>query len=50
MILKQTSGAVTGTSHDAEAALDRARKANAEADIAACTKAVDEAKLIYGLK
>jgi len=39
------------TAHaDAEAALDRARKANAEGDIAACTKAVDEAKLIYGLK
>jgi hypothetical protein len=35
---------------NAEAALDRARKADADGDVAACTKAVDEVKLIYGLE
>lgn len=35
---------------DAEAALDRARKADAEGDAAACTKALDEAKMLYGLE
>jgi hypothetical protein len=35
---------------DAEAALDRARKADAEGNAAACTKALDEAKLIYLLE
>jgi hypothetical protein len=35
---------------DAEAVLDRARRADVEDNIAACTKALDEAKLIYGLE
>ena len=35
---------------DAEAALDRARKADAAGDAAACTKALDEAKMLYGLE
>jgi hypothetical protein len=35
---------------DAQAALDRARKADVEDNIAACTKPLDEAKLIYGLE
>lgn len=42
--------AVATARADAAAALDRARKADAEGDAAACTKAVDEAKLIYGLE
>src|SRR5215831_11794893 len=47
----QSVDCVEGTAHaDAEAALDRARKANAEGDVATGTKAIDEAKLIYGLK
>lgn len=35
---------------DAEAALDRARKADAEGDARACTKAIDDAKMLYGLE
>ena len=42
--------AISKARADAEAALDRARKADAEGDASACTKAVDEAKLIYGLE
>lgn len=42
--------AISKARADAEAALDRARKADAEGDAGACTKAVDEAKLIYGLE
>lgn len=34
----------------AEAALDRARAADAAGDAAACTKALDEARTIYGLE
>lgn len=34
----------------AEAALDRARKADAAGNAAACTQALDEAKQIYGLE
>ncbi len=35
---------------NADAALDRARKADAEGDTRACTKALDEAKMLYGLE
>ena len=35
---------------DADAALDRARKADAEGDARACTNALDEAKMLYGLE
>jgi len=31
------------------AALERARKADAAGDAGACTKALDEAKLLYGI-
>ena len=34
----------------AEAALNRAREADAVGDASACNKAVDEARLIYGLE
>jgi hypothetical protein len=48
-----TPGSVQGAEHraraDGLAALDRARKADAAGDAAACAKAIDEAKLIYGL-
>jgi len=35
---------------DAAAALDRARKADAAGDARACSKALDEAKVMYGLE
>ncbi len=35
---------------DADAALDRARKADAAGDARACTNALDEAKMLYGLE
>jgi len=35
---------------DADAALDRARKADAEGDARACTNALGEAKMLYGLE
>ncbi len=35
---------------DADAALDRARKADAEGDARACTNALEEAKMLYGLE
>jgi hypothetical protein len=49
-----TPGSVEGAEHraraDGLAALDRARKADAAGDAAACAKAIEEAKLIYGLE
>jgi hypothetical protein len=42
--------AVSTAHADAQVALDRARKTDTEGDVAACTKAIDEAKFIYGLK
>ncbi len=48
-----TPGSVEGAENraraDGLAALDRARKADAAGDAAACAKAIEEAKLIYGL-
>jgi hypothetical protein len=48
-----TPGSVEGAEHraraDGLAALDRARQADAAGDAAACAKAIEEAKLIYGL-
>jgi hypothetical protein len=48
-----TPGSVEGAEHraraDGLAALDRARVADAAGDAAACAKAIEEAKLIYGL-
>jgi hypothetical protein len=41
--------AVSKANADAEAALGRARKADAEGDAAACTAALDEAKRLYGI-
>ena len=35
---------------DAAAVLDRARKADAEGDARACTEALEEAKVMYGLE
>jgi len=35
---------------DSAAALDRARKADAAGNAAACAKALDEAKMLYGLE
>ena len=35
---------------DGDAALERARKADAAGDAAACTKALAEAKAIYGVE
>jgi hypothetical protein len=35
---------------DGDAALERARKADAAGDTAACTKALAEAKAIYGVE
>ena len=35
---------------NADAALDRARKADAEGDISACMKALEQAKELYGLE
>jgi hypothetical protein len=35
---------------DGDAALERARKANAEGNAAACNKALAEAKAIYGIE
>jgi hypothetical protein len=35
---------------DADAALERARQADAAGDAGACTKALDEAKMLYGLE
>jgi hypothetical protein len=49
-----TPGSVEGAEHraraDGLAALDRARQADAAGDAAACAKAIEEAKLIYGLE
>jgi hypothetical protein len=49
-----TPGTVEGAEHRARAdgleALDRARKADAAGDAVACAKAIEEAKLIYGLE
>lgn len=49
-----TPGSVEGAENkaraDAAAALDRARQADAQGDAKECTKALDEAKLIYGLE
>jgi hypothetical protein len=49
-----TPGSVEGAEHraraDGLAALERARQADAAGDAAACAKAVEEAKLIYGLE
>lgn len=47
---QSVEGAASKARADVEAALDRARKADAAGDAATCTKAVDEAKLIYGLE
>jgi hypothetical protein len=48
-----TPGSVEGAEHraraDGLAALNRARQADAAGDAAACAKAIEEAKLIYGL-
>jgi hypothetical protein len=48
-----TPGSVEGAENraraDGLAALDRARKADAAGDAAACAKAIEDAKLIYGL-
>lgn len=48
-----TPGSVEGAEKraraDGLAALDRARKADAAGDAAACAKAIEDAKLIYGL-
>ena len=48
-----TPGSVEGAEHraraDGLAALERARQADAAGDAAACAKAIEEAKLIYGL-
>jgi hypothetical protein len=35
---------------DGDAALERARKADAEGDVSACTRALAEAKAIYGVQ
>jgi hypothetical protein len=35
---------------DGDAALERARKADAQGDVAACTRALAEAKAIYGVE
>ena len=49
-----TPGSVEGAENraraDGLAALDRARKADAAGDAAACAKAIEDAKLIYGLE
>lgn len=49
-----TPGSVEGAESKARAdglaALDRARKADAAGDAAACTSALEDAKLIYGLQ
>jgi hypothetical protein len=49
-----TPGSVESAEHRARAdgleALERARKADAAGDAAACAKAIEEAKLIYGLE
>jgi len=43
-------GAESKASAEGLAALDRARKADATGDAVACTSALQEAKLIYGLE
>jgi|ERR1700722_14676109 hypothetical protein len=49
-----TPGSVQSAEHmamaDGDAALERARKANAEGNAAACNKALAEAKAIYGIE
>lgn len=49
-----TPGSVEGAESKARAdglaALDRARKADAAGDAAACTSALEDAKLIYGMQ
>jgi hypothetical protein len=49
-----TPGSVEGAENkaraDGSAALDRARKADAEGDAGTCTRALQEAKLIFGLE